>query len=82
MARHSPWNIDRMDRDRLGRGWTKRRLAAIAGVSEATVTRWFQGEVQTPGTAKKLADALGHPVSRYVRGAEADPADVGQKVSA
>lgn len=59
-----------MDADRLGKGWNYTDLAAEAGVSLPTVTRFFSGEHQSPSTAKKLALALGHPAVRYLRGAE------------
>ena len=64
--RRSPWNVLLMEADRLSKGWNLSDLAAEAEVSVSSVTRFFDGEVQTPGMAKKIAIALGHPVSRYV----------------
>jgi transcriptional regulator with XRE-family HTH domain len=60
-----------MNADRLVLGWSFSDLAAQAGVSVATVSRFFSGANQTPGMAKKIAIALGHPTSRYVRDLEA-----------
>jgi transcriptional regulator with XRE-family HTH domain len=47
-------------------GWTKLDLARRARVADMTVIRFLRGERQTPRTAKKLADALGHTVRRYL----------------
>jgi len=55
-----------MDTDRLAKGWNHSEWAEEAGVSVSSVTRFVDGEVQTPGMAKKLALALGHPVDRYL----------------
>jgi transcriptional regulator with XRE-family HTH domain len=62
----SPWNVALLEADRLAKGWNHSDLAAEAGVSVSSVTRFVGGEVQTPGMAKKLADALGQPLRRYV----------------
>lgn len=56
-----------MDTDRLSKGWTFSQLAAEAGVSVQTVSRFMGGEFQSPKAAKKLALALGYPTSRYLR---------------
>lgn len=55
-----------MDTDRRSLGWTYRKLAAEADRSEATVCKFFKGVSKSPVTAKQLALAMGHPVSRYV----------------
>lgn len=46
-------------------GWLPIDLAKEAGISDMTVSRFLSGETQTPRTAKKIAAALGHEVSRY-----------------
>lgn len=61
-----------MDTDRFSRGWSYSDLAVEAGVNVSTVTRFLKSEVQTPNVAKKLAIALGHPLSRYVKNAQAE----------
>lgn len=48
-------------------GWNASALARAAGLSVMTVTRFLRAQVQTAKTAKKLADALGHSVDRYLR---------------
>lgn len=66
----SPWNLRLMQADRLSKGWTFSDVAAEAGVSVQTVSRFFSGTFQSPKAAKKIAIALGYHVSRYVRDAE------------
>lgn len=54
------------------RGWLQTDLARAADVSDTTVMRFFRGERQTARTAKKLADALGRSLRRYlIRSSEA-----------
>lgn len=36
-------------------------------LSIPTLSRFMTGKVQSPRTAKKIADALGRPLSRYLR---------------
>ena len=52
--------------DMTARGWLPIDLARAAKVSHMTVSRFFSGERQTARTAKKLADALGHGLRRYL----------------
>lgn len=47
-------------------GWFPVDLARRADVSHMTVSRFLHREVQTARTAKKLAEALGFSVSRYL----------------
>jgi hypothetical protein len=51
--------------------WLPIDLARKAGVSDMTVYRFLNRERQTPTTAKKLADALGYSVRRYLISAKA-----------
>lgn len=56
----------RMAEDMALRGWNPKHLSRIAEVADVTVYRFLRGERQTPPTAKKLADALGYSVRRYL----------------
>jgi transcriptional regulator with XRE-family HTH domain len=60
------FNTQLIAEDMAEKGWTKLDLATQARVSDMTVIRFLRGESQTAPTAKKLADALGHPVRRYI----------------
>lgn len=55
-----------LDADRRALGWTHSDVAGEAGLSVPTITRFFRGEFKSPKTAKRIAHALGHPLSRYV----------------
>lgn len=44
-------------------------LARAANISSSTAHRFLTESVQTPHTAKKIADALEQPLARYVIGA-------------
>lgn len=55
-----------MAEDMALRGWNKSILAHRAGVADMTVIRFLSGERQTARTAKRLADALGVSVRRYL----------------
>lgn len=55
-----------MNEDAAARGWNQVDLARVTGLHKATVARFFCGEVQTPKTAKLLADALGRTPRRYL----------------
>lgn len=48
------------------RGWLPKDLARKAEVADMTVYRFLSGDTQTARTAKKLADALGYSVKRYL----------------
>jgi hypothetical protein len=60
------FNTQLMAEDAAERGLSKDAWAQRAMVSDMTVIRFLRGEYQTPMTAKKLATALRHPVSRYL----------------
>ncbi len=55
-----------MAEDMAIKGWTKLDLARAAGVADMTVIRFLRAERQRPPIAKKLAEALGHTVERYL----------------
>lgn len=48
------------------RGWLASDLARKAEVSEMAVSNFLRGRHQTARTAKKLADAFGYSVKRYL----------------
>lgn len=60
------FNSQLMAEDMALKGWTKLDLAQRAGVADMTVIRFLRGERQTAPTAKKLAEALGYSVRRYL----------------
>lgn len=60
------FDIARLQDDMTARGWLPIDLARAAGVSHMTVSRFLSGERRTVRTAKKLADAFGKSVRRYV----------------
>lgn len=61
------YNVQRMAFDMAERGWVATDLARVAGVSDMTVSRFLRGERQSPRTAKRLAEALGYSIRRYLR---------------
>ena len=61
------FDIRLLREDMVARGWLATDLARAAEVSDMTVTRFLRGQHQTARTAKKLADAFGFPVRRYMR---------------
>ncbi len=60
------YNVAVMKDDMALKGWLQTDLARVADVTDMTVTRFFRCERQTNRTAKKLAKALGRPLSRYL----------------
>jgi lambda repressor-like predicted transcriptional regulator len=60
------WNVDLMASDMALRGWAVRVLAERSGKNYHTVNKFLLGTVQTPKTAKAIAQALGHSTRRYL----------------
>ena len=60
------FNRQLMAEDMAVKGWAKLDLARKARVADMTVIRFLRGDQQTARTAKKLAQALGHSVQRYL----------------
>ncbi|HXG71478.1 MAG TPA: helix-turn-helix domain-containing protein [Gemmatimonadaceae bacterium] len=60
------YDVARFRDDMALRGWLPTDLARVAGVSDMTVSRFLRREAQTAKTAKKLAEALGYTVRRYL----------------
>ncbi len=59
-------DIQRVREDMVLKGWNRGHLATRAGVADTTVMRFLNGDHQTAKTVFKIAEALGHPVSRYI----------------
>lgn len=55
-----------MRADAALKGWLPTDIARASGVSDMTVSRFLRGARQNPRTAKKLAEALGYSVRRYL----------------
>ena len=60
------YNTALMEEDAAERGWNYAYIARVIHRDRSTVTRFFAGEIQTAKVAKELAEAFGHPVSRYL----------------
>lgn len=60
------YDVQLLAEDMAAKGWTKLDLANKAEVADMTVIRFLRGESQTAPTAKKLAQALGRSVRRYI----------------
>lgn len=60
------WDVRQMEHDIDAKGWQPADLADRAGVARSTVSRFLGGDFQTARTAKKLAEALGYSVRRYL----------------
>lgn len=60
------FDTELMAEDLARKGWLPIDLASKAGVAPSTVGRFLNGEFQTARTAKRLADALGYSVRRYI----------------
>ena len=69
-----PYHIPRIAEVQATRGWTNQRLAALAGVSPATVGRLLSGQTQSRRTVKAVAEALGMDLAELVVPADAEPA--------
>ena len=66
MATTYQWNIVLLEEDLAIRGWSPKDLSRHARVSDMTVYRFLSGQHQTVKTAKRLADAMGLSVRRYL----------------
>lgn len=60
------YDVALLKADMTAKGWLPIDLARKASISHMTVSRFFSGERQTARTAKKLADALGRQLRRYL----------------
>lgn len=60
------YKVELLRNDMTLKGWVATDLARAANVSDMTVHRFFKSGQVTARTVKKLADALGFTVRRYV----------------
>jgi transcriptional regulator with XRE-family HTH domain len=60
------YDVALMQEDLKAKGWLPIDLARKADVSHMSVSRFFSGERQTPRMAKKLAQAMGFTLRRYL----------------
>jgi len=65
----------KLARDMAGKPWDVQELAQKARLSQRTVYRFINNEVQTLSTARALAKALGFSTRRYLLASE-EPAEV------
>lgn len=65
-TRASAYDVALMQADMDAKGWLPIDLARRAKVSHMTVGRFLRGERQTARMAKRLAEALGHSIRRYL----------------
>ena len=66
-----------MDRDRLAAGLSGSDVAKKAGLSVPHVTQFFKGYGNvSPGAAKRIAKALGRPLSAYIVSSEGSDSHV------
>lgn len=68
MQRVTRFNGALMADDMAANGWNAREFATRVKprVAVSTITRFLNGEHQTPPMAKRLAKALGYDVRRYL----------------
>jgi plasmid maintenance system antidote protein VapI len=62
------YDVRLMRQDQAEAGLSDNGLAKLAKVGWPTIERFMSGKARTPGTAKKIAKALGYPVKRYIVG--------------
>lgn len=62
------FDVGRMQQDMAAKGWNATGLAnhTEPRVAVSSVTRFLNGQHQTPRMAKGLANALGYSVRRYL----------------
>lgn len=60
------YDVARMLDDMADLGLQPAEVARRAGLHKSTVSRFLDGDFRTAPTAKRIAEALGHSVRRYV----------------
>jgi len=53
------YDINKLERARMIKGWSKGRIARAAGVTPAAISQIWKGETKNPVTLKLIAEALG-----------------------
>jgi len=52
------YDIEKLERARMIKGWNKTQIAEAAGVSRAAITQIWQGKHKSPSTIKVITEAL------------------------
>lgn len=60
------YDLALMEKDMDLKGWRQVDLAAAAGLSPFRVSRALSGRRRNPRTLKRMAEALGHELERYL----------------
>jgi transcriptional regulator with XRE-family HTH domain len=68
----------RLEAERVLRGWSKTRLAALAGVDPATVSRLERGHHRKASTLKRVADVLGLRMEELLKDVNVSPKPPGR----
>ena len=53
------YDIEKLERARLIKGWKKSQIAEAAGLSRTAVTQIWKGKHKSPSTLKVIIEALG-----------------------
>jgi transcriptional regulator with XRE-family HTH domain len=53
------YDINKLERARRIKGWTKGRIARAAGVTPTTISQIWKGQHSSPATLKLITEALG-----------------------
>jgi transcriptional regulator with XRE-family HTH domain len=61
-------NVEKLRELRVDKGWSQRRLAEEAGVTQTTIWKIEHGGGANAATLKKLGDVLGVRASELLRG--------------
>ena len=61
----TPYLVSRIRRDLEAKGMIPADLQRF-GLTKGTISRFMTGKVQSPRTAKRIAEALGVPIDRYL----------------
>ena len=52
------YDIEKLERARMIKGWNKSQIAKAAGLSRAAITQIWQGKHKSPSTLKVITEAL------------------------
>jgi transcriptional regulator with XRE-family HTH domain len=60
------FDIKKLERARVIKGWTKSRIARVVGVTPAAITYVFNGRSKNARTLRNVAEALGLTVEEIL----------------
>jgi DNA-binding phage protein len=60
------FDVDKMRGDIAAKGWLPTDLARVAGFHDETIARHLRGDRSNPRTVKRMAEALGFGIKRYL----------------